>query len=146
MATTTLTRQRETNHEVTIPMPKVTPTASPLPPMQLSEQTLAWLAERPHALHHVRSVWDALTDSAERPDLVATLRTILIDHNFLTRTGRCHACRHTWQRGWTLKRHHFPCKVWYTVELGLQGFFTRVPEVPSGAQQRPGRHARGNPR
>jgi hypothetical protein len=51
----TLTRQCETNHEVTIPMPKVTPTASPLPPMQLSEKTLAWLAERPHALHHVRS-------------------------------------------------------------------------------------------
>ena len=91
-------------------------TASPLPPMQLSEQTLAWLAERPHALHHVRSVWDALTDSAERPDLVATLRAILIDHHFLTRTGRCHACRHTWRRGWTVRRRHFPCKIWYTVE------------------------------
>jgi hypothetical protein len=138
MATITLTHQRETTHELTTPMPKVTPTASPLPPMQLSEQTLAWLAERPHALHHVRSVWDALTDSAERPDLVATLRAILIDHHFLTRTGRCHACR----RGWTLRRRHFPCKVWYTVELGLQGFFTRLPVVPSGAQRRTGRHAR----
>ena len=29
-------------------MPRVTPTTSPLPPMQLSQQTLAWLAERPH--------------------------------------------------------------------------------------------------
>jgi hypothetical protein len=94
--TTTLTHQRETTHEMTIPMPRVTPTASPLPPMQLSEQTLAWLAERPHALHHVRSVWAALTESAERPDLVATLRAILIDHHFLTRTGRCHACRGNW--------------------------------------------------
>jgi hypothetical protein len=32
---------------LTIPIPRVTPTASPLPPMQLSGQTLAWLAERP---------------------------------------------------------------------------------------------------
>ena len=120
MATTIRTHQRETTHELIIPMPKATPTTSPLPPMQLSQRTLAWLAERPHALHHVRSVWDALTDSAERPDLVATLRAILVDHNFLTRTGRCHACRHTWRhtwrRGWTLRRRHFPCKIWYTVE------------------------------
>jgi hypothetical protein len=142
MATTTLTHRRETTHEVTVPMPKATPTASPLPPMQLSEQTLAWLAERPHALHHVRSVWDALTDSAERPDLVATLRATLIDHHVLTRTGRCHASPGTWRRGWTVKRRHFPCTVWYTVEGGLPGFLTRVPVVPSGAQRRTGRHAR----
>jgi hypothetical protein len=32
MATTTLTRQPETTHELTIPMPKATPTAPPLPP------------------------------------------------------------------------------------------------------------------
>jgi hypothetical protein len=32
--TTTLTRRRETNHDGTIPMPRVTPTTSPLPPMQ----------------------------------------------------------------------------------------------------------------
>jgi hypothetical protein len=116
MATTTLTRQHETTREVTIPMTKVTPTASPLPPMQLSERTLAWLAERPPALHHVRAVWDALTESAERPDLVATLRAILIDHHVLTRTGHCHACRGTWRRGWTVRRRHCPRTVWYTVE------------------------------
>jgi hypothetical protein len=86
--TTTLPRQRETTHDVTIPMPRVTPTASLLPPMQLSEQTLAWLAERSPALHHLRAVWEGLTDSAERPDLVATLRAILIDHHVLTRPGR----------------------------------------------------------
>jgi hypothetical protein len=142
MATTTRTHQCETNQGLTISMPRVTPNTSPLPPMQLPEQTLAWLAERPHALHHVRSVWDALTESAERPDLVATPRAILIDHHFLTRTGRCHACRHNWRRGWTVKRRHFPCKIWYTVELGLQGFFTRLPVMPSGAQRRTGRHAR----
>jgi hypothetical protein len=140
--TTTLPRQRETTHDVTIPMPRVTPTASLLPPMQLSEQTLAWLAERSPALHHLRAVWEGLTDSAERPDLVATLRAILIDHHVLTRTGRCHACRGTWRRGWAFKRRHFPCTVWYTVEGGLQGFFTRLPVVPSGAQRRTGRHAR----
>ena len=137
MATTTLTHQRETTHELIIPMPKAKPTTSPLPPMQLSQRTLAWLAERPHALHHVRSVWDALTESAERPDLVATLRAILIDHHFLTRTGRCHACRGTWRRGWTLRRRHFPCKVWYTVESGLQGFFTRSPVEPKPAFRGP---------
>jgi hypothetical protein len=131
--TTTLTHQREITHEMTIPMPRVTPTASPLPPMQLSEQTLAWLAERPHALHHVRSVWAALTESAERPDLVATLRAILIDHHFLTRTGRCHACRGNWRRGRTFSRRHFPCKIWYTVELGLQGFAARTTEQVDGA-------------
>jgi hypothetical protein len=146
MATTTRTHQPETTHEVTIPMPRVTPTPSPMPPMQLSEQTLAWLPERPHALHHVRSVWDALTDSAERPDLVATLRAILIDHNVLTRTRRCHACRHNWRHGWIFKRRHFPCTVWYTVEWGLQGFSTRLPVVPAGAQQKAGRHAMGNTR
>jgi hypothetical protein len=70
MATITRTRQREINYDVTIPMPRITPTASPLSPMQLSEQTLAWLAQRSPALHHLRAVWEGLTDSAERPDLV----------------------------------------------------------------------------
>ncbi len=67
MAAVTFTRQRETTHEVTIPMPRVTPTASPLSPMQLSEQTLAWLAERPGALTHVRSVWDATWLDSQAP-------------------------------------------------------------------------------
>ena len=35
-------------HEVTIPMPRVTPTTSPLPPMQLSAQTLSAVLDGTH--------------------------------------------------------------------------------------------------
>jgi hypothetical protein len=104
-------------------MPRVTSTESPL---QLSEQTLAWLAERPHA----RSVWDGLTESAERPDLVATLRAILIDHNVLTCPGRCHACRGNWKNKAAAGVRHSHC-------VARQPPFNGRARIWSRSRQRP---------
>lgn len=102
------------------PLPRVDPT------LQLSTQTVAWLADRPHTRRLVRSVWNKLTElerTGHDPDAVATLRFLLSDHQPPTRTGRCRTCRrHTWRCLW--RRRRFPCGVWFTIDLGLQGLFT----------------------
>jgi hypothetical protein len=83
--------------------------------LQLSAQTLAWLAEHPHARRLVRSVWDALTkleQAGHHPKLIDALRRVLTWHQ-PTRAGRCRACR----RG--LRRRPFPCVVWHQIRSEL---------------------------
>jgi hypothetical protein len=81
------------------------------PRLQLSAQTVAWLADRPYDRKFVRSIGNKLTDpelAGHHLDAIATLRVILSDHQFPTRTGRCRTCRrHTWRRLW--RRRRFPC-------------------------------------
>lgn len=130
-------------------MPTLTGSTVPMPtarePLQLSAETLAALAERPHVRTLLRSVWDEL-DELERtgqlPDLIATVRFLLVEHQILTRTGRCHACRRGARRGdWRqLWRRSFPCQVWLYVNLGLQGLFTHL-SVAGPAPEPTGRHA-----
>lgn len=120
-------------------------------PSRLSDQTLAALADRPPARAMVHSIWDEL-DELERtgqlPDVIATVRALLLEHQNLTRTGRCRGCRRGARRSgrlWRLwRRSPFPCELWYTVGLGLQGVFTR----PGAPAQQPaaGRHAARSPR
>jgi hypothetical protein len=123
----------------TVPMPRVTA------PWRLSARTLAALAERPPARQVVRSTWDEFAElerAGNHPDVLATLRAILVEHQVLTRTGRCRGCRRCARRSWRLWARSFPCEVWFTVHLGLQGLFTRSPETgPAGAQKAAGRHA-----
>ena len=96
----------------------IDPAASPtsIPRMevtqQLSAQTMAWLADRPHTRTLIRSAWGALTEwerAGQGPGVIAALRFILTDHQPLTRTGRCRTCP------------RFPCRVWFTLDLGMQG-------------------------
>ena len=123
--------------------PAAAPTALPTmdPRLQLSAQTVAWLADRSYDRKFVRSIGNKLTDpelAGHHVDAIATPRVILSDHQFPTRTGRCRACRrHTWRRLW--RRRRFPRGVWFTIDLGLQGLFTvtgrhRTPDTP----QQPG--------
>lgn len=70
-------------------------------PLRLSARTLAWLANRPHARKLVCSIWDELAElerTGHLPDVLATVRVLLIEHQILTRTGRCLGCRHGWRR------------------------------------------------
>jgi hypothetical protein len=92
---------------------------------QLSAQTLAWLAARPHVRRMVRSIWDKLADleqDGHDAGTLAALRSQLIHHQPLTRTGRCRAChRFSWRRLW--RRRPFPCTVWMTTHIELQELF-----------------------
>jgi hypothetical protein len=100
----------------------IDPAASPTPiprmelTQQLSAQTMAWLADRPHTRTLVRSVWSTFTEwervPGQGPGVIAALRFILIDHQPLTRTGRCRTCP------------RFPCRVWFTLGPGMQGLVT----------------------
>jgi hypothetical protein len=107
----------------------IDPAASPtsIPRMevtqQLSTQTMAWLADRPHTRTLVRSVWSQLTEweraPGQDPGVIAALRFILIDHQPLTRTGRCRTCpRFSWQRWW--RRRRVLRWVWFTLDLETQ--------------------------
>lgn len=63
--------------------------------LQLSTETVAWLADQPHARELVRSVWERLAEleRTERyPDTIAALRVILLHHQPLTAAGRCRTC------------------------------------------------------
>jgi hypothetical protein len=90
---------------------------------ELSTQTLAWLTARPHVRRVVRSVWNKLADlerDGHHPGALAALRAVLIAHQPSPRAGRCRACRRfSWRRLW--RRRTFPCLVWMTTYVELQG-------------------------
>ncbi|MGH3866011.1 MAG: hypothetical protein ACRDQ4_07710 [Pseudonocardiaceae bacterium] len=120
-----------------VPTPQITV------PSRLSARTLAWLADRPHTSTMIRSIWNELAElerAGNHPDVRATLRFILFEYQILTRTGRCHGCRRGRRRGtWRwLWRRSFPCEVWFTVRIGLQGLFARPPVGPGEPET--GRH------
>ncbi len=89
-------------------------------PHHLSSQTIAWLAEYPHARRVVRSVWGKLTElerAGQHPGAIAALRRVLTDHQ-PTPAGRCRTCQ---RRAW--RRRRFPCIVWHQVRGELLGLF-----------------------
>jgi hypothetical protein len=114
-------------------------------PSQLSARTRAWLADRPQTRKFVRAIWDELAELERAdnhpPDILATVRYLLFEHQILTRTGRCHGCRRARRRsGWRwIGRRSFPCEVWLVIHLGLQGFYTGPPVGPGTPSA--GRHA-----
>jgi hypothetical protein len=86
------------------------------PKLQLSLQTLAWLARRSHARKLVHLVWSKLSElerAGHCPEAIIALRRILIDHQPTSR-GRCRTCRR-----WTGRRYRFPCIVWHQVRSEL---------------------------
>jgi hypothetical protein len=88
--------------------------------LQLSAETLNWLANHPYDRKFVRSVWDKLTElerSGQLPEATDALRRVLTCHQ-PTLAGRCHACRR-----WTGRRRRFPCIVWYQIGGELLGQF-----------------------
>lgn len=115
-------------------------------PLQLSTRTRAWLVDRPQTRKFVRAIWEELAELERAgnhpPDVLATLRYLLFEHQLLPHAGRCRGGRRGRRRsGWRwIGRRSFPCEVWFTVHLGLQGFFTRPPVGPAG-EQKAGRHA-----
>lgn len=126
------------------PAAPTVPTSGVTVPWQLSARTRAWLIDRPQTRKLVRAIWDEIGELERAgnhpPDVLATLRYLLFEHQILTRAGRCCGCRWrhgSWRRLW--RRSSFPCEVWYTVHLGLQRFFTGEPVGPG--DQNPGRHA-----
>jgi hypothetical protein len=98
--------------------PAASPTSIPRMELtqQLSAQTMAWLVDRPHTRTVIRSMWSTFTElervPGQDPGVIVALRFILIDHQPLTRTGRCRTCP------------RFPCRVWFTLDLGMQGLVT----------------------
>jgi hypothetical protein len=133
-------------------MPTLTGPTAPIPrvmvPSRLSARTLAALAGRPPTRTLVRSTWDELAElerTGQLPDVLATVRAILIEHQILTRTGRCLACRRGARRGGRRERwrRSFPCEVWFLVNLGLQGLFTS--QTPPASKPSAGRHAARSP-
>jgi hypothetical protein len=70
------------------------------------------MTDQPHTRKLIYSLWNELTEleaTREQPDALATLRFPLIEHQFLTRTGRCRGCHRDWRRSWKLWRPGFPC-------------------------------------
>ena len=104
----------------TTPIPRVDLT------LQLSAQTVAWLADRPRARELVGSVWGKLAElerAGHHPGAIAALRFVLIHHQPPSPTGRCRTCRrYTWRRLW--RRRSFPCTVWRQVRSELLGPLT----------------------
>jgi hypothetical protein len=106
----------------TTPRPRVDVTP------QLSDRTVAWLANHPHARRLVRSVWDTLVElerAGQHPAPIDALRRVLTYHQ-PTATGRCRTCRR-----WTGRRRRFPCIVWHQIRGELLGLFSPA-ETPSG--------------
>jgi hypothetical protein len=93
---------------------------------QLSTQTLAWLADRSPASTPVRAVWTMLTElerAGDHPGILGALYSILLDHQPVSRRGRCRGCRRfSWRRVW--RRRPFPCRVWINTHFELHGFFS----------------------
>ncbi len=88
--------------------------------LQLSTQTVAWLADHPRARQFVGSVWDKLTEleqAGHHPGAIDALRRVLTRHQ-PTAAGRCRTCRR-----WTLRRRPFPCVVWHQIRGDLLGHF-----------------------
>lgn len=86
--------------------------------LQLSAQSLAWLAGRPQARKLVWSVCDTLTEleqAGHHPGLIAALRRVLTLHQ-PTSAGRCATCR-----AGTWRRRPFPCIVWHQIHIELFG-------------------------
>ncbi len=92
--------------------------------LRLPDQTVAWLAEHPHARRVVASLWDKLTEleqAGHHPDTIAALRNVLTHHQ-PTSAGRCRACRRlNWRHLW--RRRVFPCLVWHQIRGELLGVF-----------------------
>jgi hypothetical protein len=117
----------------TTPRPRVDVT------LQLSVQTVAWLADRPRARELIGSVWDKLAElerAGHHTGAVAALRFVLIHHQPPSPAGRCRTCRRfTWRRLWC--RRPFPCVVWRQVHGELLGPLTgggrpRIPDTLVG--------------
>jgi hypothetical protein len=101
----------------------------PRPDPALSARTVEWLAERPHQRRFVRSVWDELAELERmgcHTGAIDALRSVLLNHQPVTRAGRCRACRRfSWRhrvvigRGWRLPLpwwgRRFPCPVWFQI-------------------------------
>ncbi|MGH3766762.1 MAG: hypothetical protein ACRDTX_16700 [Pseudonocardiaceae bacterium] len=88
-------------------------------------------------------MWDTLTErerAGHDPGALAALRTILLAHQPPTRAGRCCACpRFGWRRWW---RHPaFPCGVWMSTDVQLQGFFGDSTRTPGAVAAHFGRDA-----
>ncbi len=114
MPTTRATPRGSDPAASTTPMPGVDTT------LQLSTQTLDWLAHHPRDRRLVRSVWDTLTElerASQQPEAIAALRRVLTQHQ-PTPAGRCHTCRR-----WTGRRRPFPCIVWHQIRGELLGQF-----------------------
>ncbi|MGH3867471.1 MAG: hypothetical protein ACRDQ4_15280 [Pseudonocardiaceae bacterium] len=108
------------------------PTRPPRPEVVLPARTVEWLDGRPHVERNfVHSVWDRLAE-LERfgcpTGPIDALRSILLDHQPATHSGRCHGCRRlTWCHRVVWRYHlipvprcrHFPCLVWSQIGVEL---------------------------
>ncbi|MGH3806594.1 MAG: hypothetical protein ACRDRU_08155 [Pseudonocardiaceae bacterium] len=108
------------------------PTCPPRPESALSARTVEWLEGRPPVERRfVHSVWERLAE-LERfgcpTGPIDALRSILLDHQPVTRSGRCHGCRClTWRHRVVWRYHlipvpqcrHFPCLVWSQIGIEL---------------------------
>ncbi|MGH3809416.1 MAG: hypothetical protein ACRDRU_22875 [Pseudonocardiaceae bacterium] len=110
------------------------PTRPPRPESALPARTVAWLERRPPAERRfVHSVWERLAE-LERCGCptgpIDALRSILLDHQPATRSGRCHGCRSlTWCHRVVWRSHlipvpvprcrRFPCLVWSQIGAEL---------------------------
>ncbi|MGH3827585.1 MAG: hypothetical protein ACRDQX_10495 [Pseudonocardiaceae bacterium] len=108
------------------------PTRHPRPETTLPARTVRWLEGRPHIERtFVHAVWDALTE-LERFECptgpIDALRSILLDHQPVTRSGRCHGCRRlNWRHRivWRYhlipfpRQHRFPCLMWSQIGIEL---------------------------
>ena len=107
------------------PKAATTPTRTGDMTPQLSPRALNWLAQRPHALQVVNSVWNTLAElerADHHPGVVAALRFVLVHHE-PTAAGRCRACRRlSWHGLW--RRRRFPCLVWRQIRGELLGHLT----------------------
>ncbi|MBV8540163.1 MAG: hypothetical protein JO268_06370 [Pseudonocardiales bacterium] len=107
-------------------------TRPPRPESALSARTVEWLDGCPPIERRfVYSVWDRLAE-LERfgcpTGPIDALRSILLDHQPATRSGRCHGCRRlTWRHRLVWRHHlipvpwcrHFPCLVWSRIGIEL---------------------------
>ncbi|MGH3684524.1 MAG: hypothetical protein ACRDRU_20690 [Pseudonocardiaceae bacterium] len=123
------------------------PTRPPRPEAVLPARTVEWLAKHPHQRRFVHSVWERLAE-LERfgcPTApIDAVRSILLDHQPVTRAGRCHGCRRLNWGHRVVWRYHlipvprcrrFPCLVWSRIGVEL---------LESPAER--GRHRREAPR